>query len=76
MFTYADPILKHVKCGLYNVPIKQLPFGNTFTASKIRLINNEVVLYAKCTKASKEPGRVYKCYYTLNGELLECFTVN
>ena len=56
---------------------KQYPFSNEFTASDVKLnANMEIELLATCTANSREPGRIYKCYYTLGGALLECYTIN
>jgi hypothetical protein len=56
---------------------KQYPFSNEFTASEVKLNEDwQIELLATCTANSKEPGRIYKCYYTLGGTLLECYTIN
>jgi hypothetical protein len=62
------------------VTIKELPFSNTFTASNAKLVTTqgitELQLVATCTATSKEPGRKYACFYTLQGMLDSCYTLN
>ena len=63
-----------------SVKCKQLPFSNKFTARKVRIVQDagvdEIHLRALCTSDSKEPGRVYACAYSLQGDLLACNTLN
>lgn len=63
-----------------SVKCKELPFSNKFTASKVRIVQykgvDEINLQALCTNDSNEPGRIYFCAYSLQGDLLACNTLN
>ena len=62
------------------VKIKTLPFSNKFKATNIKVVQfngvDEIELYAHCTANSLEPGRIYYCAYSFEGDLLACNTVN
>ena len=62
------------------VTLKELPFGNKIVASNAKIVmygsQEELHLTATCTAASREPGRKYACMYSLNGTMLECYTLN
>jgi hypothetical protein len=62
------------------VHCKRGPFGNKFVAKNARIEQyegqDELVFIAHCTADSVEPGRVYYCAYSLNGELQACNTLN
>ena len=58
---------------------KQLPFGNDFVqhSTFAQEEPNEVQAYVQCTANSKEPGRIYFVAYSkVNGQLIECYTIN
>ena len=58
--------------------IQRGPFGNTFVQEgKAKLAEDGLVeFYARCTADSDEPGRIYCSASTLEGELVDYFTVN
>jgi hypothetical protein len=64
----------------FNVAKKQRPFSNNFVQNSARIVQHEggdeVHAYITCTANSQEPGRIYKCAYSMQGELLACCTVN
>lgn len=65
-----------------SVVCKRGPFGNKFVQHGSATLVGEfgkkvyVKFYALCTDDSIEPGRIYLCYATLKGTIVECETVN
>jgi hypothetical protein len=56
---------------------KQLPMGNNFVVHKILAETaTEVECVVRCTATSKEPGRLYYCNYTLQGDIIAAQTLN
>jgi len=59
------------------------PFGNNFVQLKdidARIEayegTDEIIAYVTCTNNSREPGRIYAVYYSMQGKLIACNTVN
>ena len=62
------------------IAVKELPFSEPFTQVEARIVQyegvDEVLAYVKCTEEAREPGRMYACYYSMNGKLEGCNTIN
>ena len=71
-----------VSAGQYKLTIKgsNRPFGNDFVQTEAEIVQyegqDEISAYVLCDKNSREPGRIYKCAYSLDGVLQACNTVN
>jgi len=59
---------------------KELPFSEPFTQLEARIVQHEgvdeVLAYVTCTAEAKQPGRMYACYYSMEGKLEGCNTMN
>ena len=60
------------------INVKRGPFGNVFVQRGPASLSEDglVKFHALCTKDSLEPGRIYACWATLQGDLQDCFTLN
>lgn len=62
------------------VNVKRGPFGNKFKVQGAAIMQyagqEELALRVLCTDDSREPGRIYSCNYSLDGDLLACNTLN
>lgn len=56
------------------------PFSNNFVQDRAKITReygkDEVFAFVTCTADSIEPGRTYACFYTLEGKLIACNTLN
>jgi hypothetical protein len=70
-----------VNCNGIEIKItgKNRPFGNDFEQLKSVALEvngqQEIAARVKCI-GGREPGRIYDCYYSMRGLLMECNTVN
>ena len=56
---------------------KNLPLGNSFVQLSAHITAaKEIHALVQCDAHSKEPGRIYSCFYSRKGRLLGCMTVN
>lgn len=59
---------------------KERPFSNNFVQRKAEIVQfkgkDEIRATVLCTENSNEPGRIYATAYTMQGKMLECFTLN
>ena len=62
------------------INIKRGPFGNAFVQqphpAAVLSEDGLVKFHALCTNDSMEPGRIYACWSTLDGDLQDYFTLN
>jgi hypothetical protein len=72
-----------ITCNNYNFKITKKankPFSNNFVMLESKITQyagqDEITAYVTCTAKSKEPGRIYVCVYSLQGDLIACETVN
>lgn len=71
-----------VHAGPYNFIVKgsNRPFGNNFVLQRATVVQyegqDEVEAVVLCTNDSKEPGRLYLCYFSTKGKLEGCNTLN
>jgi len=56
---------------------KNRPFSNNFVLQELREVTTHFVkCIVRCTKDSKEEGRLYYCTFTKSGGLYEAFSIN
>ena len=71
-----------VTAGPYTIVVKgsNRPFGNNFVVQRASIVQyegvDEVEAIVLCTTDSKEPGRLYLCYFSTKGVLEGCNTLN